>query len=147
VRLSGVLDDAQVASTRDLVDGVHVRGLTVKMHRQNGARARGDGILNLLRVEVVRRYERLNRQWARPGVGGRQPGGNVGVGWHDNLLALANPVGAQNDMQGFEAVANANAVFDAAIAREFLLEGFHFPAENIPARFHHAEVGRVQFGA
>src|SRR5205085_1872324 len=42
VRLSGILDDDDSVLGRDLVDGRHVRGLTVEMHRDHGACARGD---------------------------------------------------------------------------------------------------------
>ncbi len=50
-------------------------------------------------------------------------------------------------MQGVQSVGDGDAMFGAAVGREFGLERLQFAAEQVPARFHDAVVRRVHFGA
>src|SRR5450755_209261 len=47
VRLGGILDHDQVVPPRDLHDGVHIGGLAVEVHWNNGFGARRDRALEL----------------------------------------------------------------------------------------------------
>ena len=70
-----------------------------------------------------------------------QPGGDVGVGRDDDLVAGADIHGAQGEVQGIEAVGNADAMRCLAVGGEVAFEGFDFGAEDVPACLHRSEHG------
>jgi hypothetical protein len=61
VRLRRILEHGRPCRSRDRLDRVHVGGLPVEMHREDGARARRDRRLDARRVQVVGRRIRLDR--------------------------------------------------------------------------------------
>ena len=56
----------------------------------------------------------------------------------------ADTVTAENEVQSFEAVGNADTKFRTAVLRVFLLEGFDFFAENVPGRAHEAKISFIE---
>ena len=84
---------------------------------------------------------------SRSCVRDRQPGGNIGVGRDDHFIARPDAICAQDQVQGLETVAHADAMLYAAIGSEFAFKCFNFLAENIPAGFHDTPVGGIQLCA
>ena len=62
----------------------------------------------------------------------------VGPRLHRHLVARADAVGTQDQVQRIEAVGHADAVLDLAIGGELALEGVELGAVQIPARGQHA---------
>jgi hypothetical protein len=61
-------------------------------------------------------------------------------------VTFTNAPSAQDQVQCLQAVAYPNAMFNAAIRGEFLLERFELFAENVPSRSHEAGIGFVEPG-
>src|SRR5216684_4945061 len=146
VGLRRVLEYEKAAGACDLANGRHLGRLPVEMDRENGTRARGDGGLDAIRIEVVRPRVRLDGHGPRAGMRDGQPGGDVGVGWDDHLGAAADAGGAEHQMEGIESVGHADAVFDAAVGGKVALEGFDLLAEDVPAGLHDPARGGVELG-
>src|SRR6185437_16409862 len=62
----GVLDDAQLVLLGNGVQALHVHRQAGKMHRHDGAGARGDRRLGLLQVDVARVEADIDEHWPRP---------------------------------------------------------------------------------
>ena len=96
-RLGGILQHEQAVMPRDLVDRVHVGGLTVEMDRDDRTRLRRHGRLDLRRVDIV--GVRLDVDEHRPGAGppDRAGRGEERVRRRDHLVArrgFPSPSGA-----------------------------------------------------
>jgi hypothetical protein len=91
VRLSCILDDGQPGRRSDPPDGVHVRHLSVQMHDDDGAGARGDRCGQGGRSE--QESVRTDIGEARGGTGEDHPlgRGDERVGGDDDLVAGPDP--------------------------------------------------------
>ena len=94
MRLCCVFDHLQAMSSGNGVDRVHISRLPVQMHGNDrfglwGYRRFDQGWVNVVSPPVW-----LHRHWRGPGIADRQPSGNVGVRWHDDLVTRPNAVGA-----------------------------------------------------
>ena len=130
VGLAGILDDGQVVARGDRQDGVEIRRPAVEMHRHDRPRVRGDRGLDALGVEVGGARIDVHEQRARPDVGDGFGGGDEGVGRGDDLVARLHPRREQGQMQGARARVHGDAVLDAAVGRELLLEPRDLLAED-----------------
>ena len=144
VRLRGVFDDFEVMLARDGVNGVHVGRLPIQMYGDDGAGARRDGRRKARWIQVVSGGQRLHRHRFGTGLRHRQPGGNVGVGRHDDLVARANAVAPQNQMQRVKPVAHAHAMAGAAVSGKFGLERLYLGTQNVVASGEHTVKRRLQ---
>ena len=120
------------------LDGAHVGSLPVQMDRQDGARSRADGSIDVLGVQGQPRGIDVGEDGARAdhengqrGVGGRQRGG-------DDLVARPDAQPAQHECQGIGAGADADRMRRARERGKLRLEGLHFGSEHEPAAGDHA---------
>jgi len=109
---------------------VHVGGLTVEMHGQDGFRARREGGFNLRGVHRVgfRVNVHEHRARAREGDGGNRR--NEGVRHGDNFIARADTERPQRQFQRGDAGVQPHRIFCFAVTSEFFLEQFHVLAQN-----------------
>ena len=114
--------------------GVHVGRLAVQVHRQDDLGARRDGRLDQRRVDVVGARIGLHRHRRGAALADGQPGGDVGVAGHDDFVARPDAHGAQGQVQGVQAVGDADAVGGAAVGGVFAFEGFDFGTADVPTR-------------
>ena len=134
VRLCDVFDNCQAAASADLTDGLHVRHLTVQVHRQDGARAGRDRPLDRRRVEgVAARIDVGEDGYAARaddcggGVAGGQRGG-------DYFVARARAHGARGDEregQRVRAAVDAGRTTHPTEVRPFGLESLHLGAKDV----------------
>ena len=108
--LGGVLEQFEPVPAGDVEDRRQVRGLAVKVDRKDAARAWADRRLDPLGVDIVGGGIGLDRHRRRAGLADREPGRDIGVGGDDDLVALADPKGAQGQSERVEAVADADAI-------------------------------------
>ena len=139
-----VFDHFQSMAAGDGQDGIHVGRLSVKMHRDNRPGPGRDGGCNPFGVEVKGVWVGFHRHWHGARIRNREPGSDVGVRRHDDFITRANTISAQDQMQCFQSVADANAVRHAAIRGELPLEGFHLTSQDILGRAHETEVSFIQ---
>ena len=125
MRLAGILDHLEPIALRDLADRVHVSSLTVQVDGQNGLGVRCDLGLDLAHVHQVGVGIDIDKHRSRTGQQDGLGRGDEGVRHGDHLVARSNAHGAQNDVQRAGAVADADAVLDAAELGELPLEGLH----------------------
>jgi hypothetical protein len=85
-----------------------------------------------------------HRNGARVGDG--QPRSDVRVGGDNYFITGADAIRPQDQVQGFQPVADPDAMLHATIGGKFLLERFDFLAQDIPAGLHDAQVGSIQLG-
>src|SRR3569833_85578 len=82
-----------------------------------------------------------------PGACDCQPRGDESAGRHDDVIACADSVTAEDEMQRVEAVAGSRAFAHSAIRRELALKGLDLFTEDVPAALHPAMPGCVEFAA
>ena len=141
--LTGILQHGQPMFLGDDTNLVHVRRLTVEVHRNNGPRPAGDRRGQASGVEVVRLRIVIDQYGHRPHLGDRQGGGDERVGRKDHLVAGADVEGPQRQGQRVESGAHAHAVLDPAELGELLLEGAHLFTEHEGVAGQHGLDGRV----
>ena len=77
--------------------------------------------------------------------GDREYRGYVGVGWHNNLVALPHPTkgdqGAKRECEGIESVGAAHAVLCSAILGIFRFKRADSLSLEIPSAVHHVVHG------
>ena len=69
------------------------------------------------------------------GLADREPGADIGVRRHDDLVARSDPESEQGKTQRIEAAADAGAAARAAIRGEIGLEAGELLAKQVPAAF------------
>ena len=62
----GVLDDAQLVALRDFVEAIHIDRQSREMHWHDGPRARSDGRLDLVEVNIARIQSHIHEDRPRP---------------------------------------------------------------------------------
>jgi hypothetical protein len=147
VRLRGVLEDGEPVAAGDRLDGGHVRGVAVEVHGQDESGAGREGGLDLRGVHRV--ADRVDVH--EDGLCSREEDGlagpDEGVGHGDDLVAGADPVGAERQVQRVGAVGHRAGVSGAAEAGELLLEAAHVLAEDEGGAAEDAGQGLVDLGA
>ena len=111
------------------------------MNDHDGARALGEVLLKQRVVNLKGVPSRLNEHRPQPVLADGEDGGNIGVGRHHDLVALTQQshlqIGAVDERQRIEAVANAYAMARADVRRVFRLEGLHLLTLQEPPRVDH----------
>ena len=143
--LGRVFDYPQVVAASNLDDRVHVGRLPVKVHRDDGPGPGCNGRFDPGAVKVECSPVRFHSYRRCTGVGYRQPGGDVGVGRDNHLVAGTDIHGPQDQVQRFQTVSDTDALLRVAVVGELSFKGIHLAAEYEPARLHHPVVGLVQF--
>jgi hypothetical protein len=93
----------------------------------------GDGRFDQRRIDVVGARIGLHRHRRGPALADGQPGGDVGVGGHDDFVARPDVHGTQGQVQGIKAVGHADAVGCTAVGSVIGFEGFDFWPADKPA--------------
>ena len=150
LRLGVVFDDLESVPGRDFHDGIHVGGLAVEMNRHDGFGSRGNRRFNPRRIHVVSGRIDFHGNGSGPRVCDGKPGGDEGVRRDDDLVASADAVGTQDQVQGIQTIGDTDTVAAVAVCGELGFEGVEFLAEQEPAGVHDAAVGgvklRTEFG-
>ena len=144
VGLSAVFHHKQAVSCRKLQNGVHIAGLSVKVHGHNGLCLRSNGRLDLRRIDVIGPNIRLDEYRLRAYIGNRQGCGNIGIGRYNDLIPRADPQRFQSKHQRVQAVAHTYTVLCIAVLGEGLFKRHVFLSLNIPAGPKNTFKGRPQ---
>src|SRR2546429_7619556 len=97
--LAGVFDHHQPVLVGKLSDGIHVGGVPVQMHGNNGFGAARDGSLDRLYVQRVRVWIDVHQYRCGPGMRYAERGGDEAVGRSDDLVARANVESPQRQLE------------------------------------------------
>ena len=129
------------------VDRGHVRALPVKVDGQNRLGPRGNERGEAGGIEIV--GARIGFAGNRRGadVGDGEPSGDVTVGGNDDFVAGADAAGEQHELQGFEAVGDADTVGRAYGCGVGGFEGLKLAAEEKPAGVGDPRMRRIEFRA
>ncbi len=116
--LARILEQRQLVSTGNREQRVHIGGLAVEMHRQERARARGDGSLRLHRVHGV--GDRVNVHEDRAGANGADGfrRGDEGVRHGDDFVAGANVERLERQLQRCRARIHGHAFRHVEVGRK-----------------------------
>ena len=124
-RLGVILYNAQVVVAGRLHQCHVPTGSAIEVHWHDGAGARCDKSLKQAGVEVHGVNAGVAQHGHQAALADGENAGDIGVGGHDNLIALTHDshflVGLQDKPQGVEAVAHPHAVPCLAQGRNFLL--------------------------
>ena len=110
MRLAGVLEHRQFVLAADLEDGVEIRGRAADVHRQDAARALGDGGFDLARVNLRSFRIRVNEHRHCVLQQHRVDRGHERVRRHDHFVAGADAESIQRNDQGARTVGGGQAV-------------------------------------
>lgn len=136
--LRTVFDDGQPVAGGNCVDGVVVGALPVEGYGDDGLGARGDGGLELCRIQVAGARVDVYVHGAGAQHGGGFGRGDVGKAGGDDLIARAHAQRHEGDLQGVGAVGHADAVLRADVGGELFFQLGHFGAEDVAAVRQHA---------
>ena len=149
VGLGVVLKEEEAVTPAEVSNALSIGTTTIEMDNHQGSRAGGDGLLNERVINLQGVDIRLHQYRPQAVLGDGKNGGYVGVGWHDNLIAVLQPikiyVRAQDECQGIQAVAHTNAVAGANVVGIVLLKAGSGISPQIPAGVHHAVDSLVDF--
>ena len=147
--LGCILDQFQPVSVANFAQRRHLRRLPIQVHRNDGFGTGRNGRFGPGRVQVEGLPPRFHQHRHRARIGNRQRRGNVGVRGHNDLIALADSIGFQDQKQCIQPVAAAHAVVCPAIRRKGFFKGAVFRACDVKtAAIHPLKCGakfRVQF--
>src|SRR5438067_8498446 len=132
-----------IASERP--DGVHLRRLSIKMHRHKGARSGRNGGRDAAGVNIQRLWVRFHGDWCGTRIGNSEPASDVSVSWDDDLVAGADAIPAENQNQSVKSIPYPDAMSGAAVGGKLTLKGVNFVSENKPTGFHNPPISVIQF--
>jgi len=110
VCLGGILDHFQIVPASDLENGIHVAGLAVEMHGNDGARVRGNSGFDLFRIDDERVFLDIEEDGLGAGRGNRFRGRNERMGGRDHFVPDADAERLQCQAQRVSSVPAAGAV-------------------------------------
>src|SRR6516162_3231337 len=97
--LRRVFHDLDVIFGGNRQDRVDVDRLAVKMHRDDGARARGNGALDRVGINQICVWGAVDQDRRCPHIGDRLDRRDERVGYGDDLVTRADPQGAKDELQ------------------------------------------------
>src|ERR1051325_3424450 len=127
----------------NLKDCVQVRGLSVEVHGDDGARARRYRGLYLRRVDVVGDGVAVDEDRSRAGGRDGLRGREEGVGGDDDFVARADAASGERELNRGRAVRDADAELRADVLRERALERLDLAAQHEGRRVQDALYGSV----
>src|SRR5689334_23044743 len=110
VRLGTILDDDKVAPFRQSHDLIHFTGPTGEVHRNDGARTRGDGALDRLHGNVLRVGIHIREYRLRTTHHDSARGSNEGARRGDYLVPRTDAEGVQGEFEGERTVMQRDSV-------------------------------------
>lgn len=102
MRLGTIVEHLQAMSRGDLEGRIHVRRLTIQMHRQDDLCPRCDRRFQLFRIDVVGGFDGLDRHYPRSAMRDRRPGGYVRVRRNNDLVTRTDAQRKQRRVQCIE---------------------------------------------
>ena len=121
--LGGIFDEHEVVSVTDEPQGGEVSGVPVKVHRENGFGAWGDGSFDEPGIEVEGGRVDIDEHRSSAGVGDAPAGADPAVGSGDDFVARFDIEGEESHMECSGAVIEPDAVAGAAEFGKGLFEG------------------------
>lgn len=100
MRLGGVLDNTEPAGARERENRIEIRGLPIKMHRQDHFGAWRERGLDALRIDVAGALVGLDWNRCCAALADREPSRDISVRGNDRLVAGSDPERAEGEMQG-----------------------------------------------
>ncbi len=97
--LRRVLNHQKFMASRNFENRVHVGALSVEMHQQNGAGARGDGGFDFCCINIERGGVDIHVNRCRAHIADGGDSGVKGEGNGDHLIARLNAGGQQSQVQ------------------------------------------------
>ena len=137
MRLRIILDKFQIETLTDFPYLFRIGAAAVEVNNHEGSGALGDGWLDEGVVDLEGVDVGLYEDGLQATVGDGEDGGDVGVGWHDDLVTLLHDThldaGTEDEFQRIKAVAAADAVAGANILGVVLLKLSCSLATQVPA--------------
>ena len=136
-----VFDEFQTMTTTDIPYPIGIGATAVEMDYHHGTGAWGNGlfdkgIVNLENVDVG-----LNQNRSEAVFGDSENGGDIGIGWYDNLVAISHNahlfICSEDERQCIKPIATADAVASAYIVGIMLFEQSCRLATKIPPPLQH----------
>ena len=147
VRLGAVFDQPQAVAAAKIGDWREVGGLTVEMHRHDGAGVGGAGGFQSRRVEIEASRVNVHQYGARAAQVDGADRGHGGVAHGNHLVARPHAARAQGEVQRFRAARRADALAGSCPGGELRLERLGFRSQQIASAGQHARDGRVDVGS
>src|SRR5713226_5771785 len=143
VCLRGIFDDHQSMTARHLDDRSHVRGLSVKMNRENGLGARRNRLLNPFWIKREQRRINVDEHCPRPNIANCRHAGDKCEGHGDYFIAWTHSRGQQSQVQCAGSGIQRDALRSSAIGGELFFKGSYVGAEYEVAALQHSGDGRI----
>ena len=131
--MGAVLDHSQVMMLRQGHQGAHIAGTARKMHRQDGARARGDARRHRGRIEVEGHGIHIGEHGCRTGMEDRIDRRAERQWRRDDLITRRQTRREQTQMQGCGTGVDRHCLLDALVGSEIALEAGHLGPRSQPA--------------
>ena len=132
-----VLDEFQAVLAANLPYSVRIGTATVEVDYHDSAGTGRDGLLDERIIDLQGIYGGFDKYRSKAIFSNGKDGGDIGVGRHDDLVALLHHahllVGSQNQRQRIESVGTTHTMFSTYICRIVLFEPTGGLAFQIPA--------------
>jgi hypothetical protein len=149
MRLGVILDKLQTIATAKIPYPIGIGTTAVEMDNHDGTSAGSEGLLNEAVVNLQRRDVGLDENGCETVLGDGKDGGDIGVGRHDDFVAVAQAskflIGSQDECQRIEAVGATHAVLRSNICSIVFLEASRCLASKVPPTLQHL-VGSMLVG-
>src|SRR5690606_23635649 len=113
--LRSVFDHRYTVSSRDCVNGVHIRTLSVKGNRNNGAGSWSNRRLHFGRVEIVCAGIDVHIYWSGAEQGNCFSSSDISKAWSDYLIPGPDSESHLSDLKGICAVSDGDAMFSSCV--------------------------------
>ena len=144
--LRGVFDDGEVVRPREGENAIHVRGLAIEVHGDDGLGAWGDFFGGVGHIEVEAGRADIHEDGRGAHARDAASGGEKGEVGHEHFVARADVEGHEREQEGIGAGGNAEGVRDAEELGALALEGGVLGAEDVVAGMQDALKGGLQIG-
>ena len=145
MRLGIVLDKSEVVATADVPYPIRIGATAVEVDYHHGTGAGRNGLLYLAIVYLERLDVRLYQDGAQSVFGNGQNRGYVGIGRHDDLVALLHGthflIGSEDERQGIESVGTTHTMTSADVGSIVFLKLSGSLSLEIPAPTEHTTDG------
>ena len=142
VTLGAVFHQLQSVTLTDVAQLVVVGDTPIEVHRHHALGPRRDGLFHLINIQLKMFPCWLYQHGHQLVVGNGQDGGDIGVGRHDDLVAILHHaqflIAAQDQLQGIQPISHRHAMLRADILGVVVLEGLVLMSLQEPSRLDHS---------
>ena len=133
MRMRNVFNHAQPMLARNREYRLHVAGLSIKMHRDDGTGAFSDSCFQQVGVEIVGVRQNINKNGCCANVGDGKASGNIRV-WNSNyFISRAYIKCCQRQVQRISAIADANSIARATKCSPCMFKRGQLRAHSVAA--------------